>query len=250
MSKIIIDNLDKLHINRAELIKNGFSGQKYDDVLRGKSSYKIDDLILISEKFQLSLDAIILGKEKSPSAELTADEQELLTYYKGLDVLSKGRVLGKAETLAENLAEQRKEQTIKSPISFIDDGDNEDPEIVQLTYFYMPVSAGTGVPLIGDSESVEISVPVSDNALNSDFIVRISGDSMKPAFNDGDRVFVQSAPSIDCGEIGVFSINGSGYIKKYSTDRLISLNKNYDDILFSECDDIRCFGRVLGVVDL
>ncbi len=64
MSKIIIENLKNIGIRRNDLIKAGFSPQKYDDVLRGKSSYKINDIVEISEKFHLSLDYLILGRNK------------------------------------------------------------------------------------------------------------------------------------------------------------------------------------------
>jgi len=46
--------------------------------------------------------------------------------------------------------------------------------------------------------------------------------------------------------INIFIINGTGYIKKYGGDRLISLNAEYEDIVFSEFDDIRCVGKVIG----
>lgn len=59
MSKSVIDNLYNFGIDRQKMIKHGFSAQKFDDVQRGKSSYKIDDLILISETFDLSLDYLI-----------------------------------------------------------------------------------------------------------------------------------------------------------------------------------------------
>ena len=65
MSKIIIERLLKMNIDRQTMIKNGFAAQKYDDILRGKSNYTLDDIIKISEKFQLSLDYLILGKEKT-----------------------------------------------------------------------------------------------------------------------------------------------------------------------------------------
>lgn len=65
MSKTIIENLESVGIDRQKMIQNGFKPQKYDDVLRGKSSYKLEDILLISEKFQLSLDFILTGKELS-----------------------------------------------------------------------------------------------------------------------------------------------------------------------------------------
>ncbi len=59
-------------------------------------------LILLSEFFGISIDYLLIGKEKnSPTVNLTADEQELLTYYNELHDIDKGKVIGTAMTLAE-----------------------------------------------------------------------------------------------------------------------------------------------------
>ena len=67
---------------------------------------------------------------------------------------------------------------------------------------------------------------------------------------DGDIVLVKEQPSVDLGQIGIFDIEGNGYIKKFGGDRLISLNAEYDDIEFSDYDEerIRCLGKVIGRV--
>ena len=51
---------------------------------------------------------------------------------------------------------------------------------------------------------------------------------------------------LDIGETGIFIVNGSGFIKQYGGDRLISINSKYDDIIFSEGDYIKCAGKVIG----
>lgn len=48
------------------------------------------------------------------------------------------------------------------------------------------------------------------------------------------------------GEIGIFIINGEGFIKKYGGDRLISLNDDYEDIMLSENNFNKYCGKVLG----
>ncbi len=47
---------------------------------------------------------------------------------------------------------------------------------------------------------------------------------MEPVYYDGDIVLIKSQPAVENGEIGIFIIENSGYIKKYGGDRLISLN--------------------------
>ncbi len=73
---------------------------------------------------------------------------------------------------------------------------------------------------------------------------------MEPIYFDVDIVLVKEQPSVDLGQIGIFSIDDNGYIKKFGGDRLISLNAEYDDIEFSNYDEerIQCFGKVIGRV--
>lgn len=84
------------------------------------------------------------------------------------------------------------------------------------------------------------------------FGVPIAGDSMEPSYPNGATVFVKSAPRVENGEIGLFSLNGGPLVKQLVVDevrrevRLHSLNSEYEDILIREGDDLRCFGRVTG----
>ncbi len=83
----------------------------------------------------------------------------------------------------------------------------------------------------------------------ADFAVRVAGDSMEPRFHDGDTVYVKAAPSLSDGETGLFSWQGSGYIKVLH-DRpdgayLHSLNPDYEDIPISDPAQLRVFGKVL-----
>ena len=61
----------------------------------------------------------------------------------------------------------------------------------------------------------------------------------------GPNVTVELA----AGEIGLFVVNGDGYIKEWAEDRLHSLNPQYPDIPLHEEDAFRCVGRILGPVD-
>ena len=72
---------------------------------------------------------------------------------------------------------------------------------------------------------------------------------MIPHFKDGDLVLVRSQPYVNVGEIGIFIIDGNGYIKERGDDRLISINPRYDDIYFEEGQEIRCKGLIIGTLD-
>lgn len=84
------------------------------------------------------------------------------------------------------------------------------------------------------------------------FGVPVGGDSMEPDYPNHATAFVQSAPRVENGEVGLFSLNGEPYIKQLVVDsvrrevRLHSLNPKYEDIPIHEFDDLRTFGRVVG----
>lgn len=48
----------------------------------------------------------------------------------------------------------------------------------------------------------------------ADFAVEVDGNSMEPDYLNGDILLVQSTPTIEVGEVGVFTLNGDGYVKE------------------------------------
>lgn len=121
----------------------------------------------------------------------------------------------------------------------------ETPEEYFIKYYDMPASAGTGVPL--DDEPYQyLKVPETPTTLRADFAIRVSGDSMEPKYYDGDILLVENANDIEIGQIGIFVLNGSGYVKKKGETGLISLNEAYDDIDVKEYDNCKCVGKVIG----
>ena len=69
---------------------------------------------------------------------------------------------------------------------------------------------------------------------------------MEPMFSDGDIVLVEQEQEVPEGQVGIFAVNGAGYIKKAGRCKLISANKKYDDISIGPDDSVRCFGLVIG----
>lgn len=112
-------------------------------------------------------------------------------------------------------------------------------------YYDFPVSAGTG-EYLDDSTAKVVQLEI-EPPRGTDYILRIAGDSMEPKYRDGDYVYVQRTESIEYGEIGIFVYAGNVYMKKYTPEGLKSLNHKYEIIKGN--GDIRCMGRVLGVVD-
>ena len=111
------------------------------------------------------------------------------------------------------------------------------------------VSAGTGYDL-NDSDAWEtVTVKDTDDSRKADFLLEVEGDSMETTFHDGETVCVQQTPSVEVGEIGVFWVDGCGYIKELGKGCLISHNSSYDPIPLQGTES-RCIGRVLGTADV
>lgn len=79
----------------------GLNNVAFSDWKAGKSKSYLKYLIEIAEFFDVSIDYLAYGKENLLISELSDDEQELLNNYKKLSDKSKGRILGKVETLVE-----------------------------------------------------------------------------------------------------------------------------------------------------
>ena len=125
----------------------------------------------------------------------------------------------------------------------------KDRKIVQLRDYFMPASAGIGEYLPEGDNFQWLNVYETPDTEGADMIVHVSGDSMRPTLKDGDRLLIQETESLDIGELGVFLVNGEGFVKELGKGRLISHNRKYRDIRFADYDDIRCVGRVLGLLD-
>lgn len=191
-----------------------------------------DIVAKLAVRLNVSTDFLIFGKEKRSSVpDLNTDEKELLAYYNKLDERSKGILYGEAKALSGALEKPSEES--KNTI-FIE------------TYL-LPVSAGTGVYLDNcDREMIEVEE--NELTLEANFALRVSGDSMEPDYQDGDVLLVRSQPTVEVGEIGIFILDGEGYVKEYGGDCLISHNSKYENIKLKEYSEIYCRGLVLGVL--
>lgn len=120
---------------------------------------------------------------------------------------------------------------------------------IKLRLSLLKASAGTG-NWLDDEQMGTIKVIDTPEARKADIVIEVDGDSMLPTFNDGDKVLVRLQPAVEIGEVGIFILDGNGYIKKFADDRLISLNPEYDDVYPSEYSDFRCIGKVIGKAEI
>ena len=117
-------------------------------------------------------------------------------------------------------------------------------DVLQISLFDLPASAGFGLPLEGDYRTI---IEVPDTPLNrkADFCIRVAGDSMEPDYSDGDIVLVKKS-EVYIGDIGIFVLDGESYIKELGKDVLISRNPKYNDIPLPDYDRIMVAGKVIG----
>ena len=135
----------------------------------------------------------------------------------------------------------------KKKIALKESSDEVSPrKLIPIRFSTQAASAGTGVYL--GPESFE-TIWVEDNALTrrASFAVPVSGDSMEPKYFNEDILLVERVEAIEVGEIGIFTLDGDGYVKKLGKGVLVSLNKAYSPIPLNE--SIRCNGRIIGVLD-
>ena len=116
--------------------------------------------------------------------------------------------------------------------------------VITLPFFQDKVSAGIG-NFVSNGTTEQLSIKLLPETSGSDYVVQVTGDSMMPAYRDGDLVLVHSQPEVAVGEIGLWIVNGDGYIKQRGENALRSLNPLYAPIRIGDGDRVDCFGKVL-----
>ena len=164
----------------------------------------------------------------------------LLTKYEKLNIENKKKVVDYAD---KRLKEQlRTENKIHSIV------ENDNTYYVDVLG---AVSAGTGEWLT-DEQHEEITV--NNEPPMHDFALRVNGDSMIPAFSDGQIIYVNKiydTEEVRNNQFVIAELNGDAYVKKIVFDddkkncRLISLNKKYADIEIKKSDDFKIVGVVI-----
>lgn len=116
-----------------------------------------------------------------------------------------------------------------------------------IQYYQRLASAGNGQFVFDDLPADLIEIPDVPKYKDVKYAVGVNGDSMEPLYQDGDVLLVKPAKDVSLGKIGIFLVDGQSYVKKRGKDKLISVNKAYDDIPFTE--DSECLGEVVDRLD-
>lgn len=174
------------------------------------------------------------SKKQKPAAPKPDTADKIANRYKKLDEH------GQLVVCAVVSEEERRMRALQKP--------EPEDNVIHIHWNDQPASAGEGFDL-SDKHMDEWLVRYNELTRRADFCLNVQGHSMEPKFHDGDIALIRQQPAVDVGEIGLFIVDGKGYIKKQGPDRLISLNPDYDDVYSGEFSDTRCVGKVIGVLD-
>lgn len=246
-------------------------------VLAGMSdALKLPFVVSLAEALDTSVEYIATGVVRDENTYVLDErEQALISGYRKLDVFGRsmvetvlnkeverlGDLSGESVPLMETAEEPvaleepkaRKRSTKRAKIldntRFLHYYNEEETlgnaGLSRLRLYETPVSAGVGESL-EEQEVKYIDVPACDTVNRADYALRVNGDSMEPKFQNGDVVLIRSTETIESGQIGVFVLDGCGYIKVYHNDRLLSLNPAYPPISLAAYSDVQFKGRVIG----
>jgi len=115
----------------------------------------------------------------------------------------------------------------------------------KVKYTENKVCAGNGLYL-EEADFNEVELPQWEVSEEADFGVRVSGNSMEPTYPDGSIVWVEQAPYVNPGQVGIFLVDGEAVLKELGDGVLISHNDNYPNIDLKDVEHVHCFGRALG----
>lgn len=90
-----------------------------------------------------------------------------------------------------------------------------EPAMIRVRLSTLPASAGTG-DFLAEGGFEWVDFPESVVPRGTDFAVRVHGNSMEPAYQDGQIVFFERCERLENGDVGLFAYEGQGYIKLYA----------------------------------
>lgn len=247
LGSVIKDARKKKKLTQEQLSKlTGYSQNTISNHENGNRSLDEDNIKTYATALGLTSDDLFeaLDIKNSLENKIMIIDKKQTKIDKLLDVYSQLEEC--RQTKVYNYAEQQLEEQNSKVVQFPVQNSHEEVQAY--------LSAGTGILNYYEADKDIVEVPA--DAPEHDWIFKIVGDSMKPLFDTGDIVYVdefkQGIDTIQNGRIYVVEVDGEAYIKKVyvyeetKTLRLVSLNKDYMDLLFKfEDSDIKFIGRVI-----
>lgn len=186
-----------------------------------------------------------------PEDEVSIPELKLVKRYRNLDDFGRKTIDITLDRETERVIalknrDKRIEELESTPPSTVIDIQTHLENNTRFIEYHHSASAGTGVFILGNETVDQLPIPDTPENRKVDYAIKVSGNSMKPDYNDGDIVLVSQKVELNHGDVGIFIINNKAYIKEYGETELISRNPEADNINIAEYDNIVCMGKVIG----
>lgn len=253
-SEILLKFIEQRKVSCYKLSQSTGISESTFSKWKSNPTSKIDLSVVqkIAAYFGVSLSDILECNQPCATvSSLSPEEQDLLNNFNQLSEIDKTRVSERAETLAELAAERAAEQKKEHRTERIHAAQKCLPlnDTCEIRYYDRAASAGTGL-FLDEAIAETLTVQNTPEAQQADYAIPVSGDSMEKEYHDGDIVLVKSCPCVRKGEVGIFLLDGSVYIKEYGEKCLISYNEDYPPINLSKYETAACLGRVLGIAEV
>jgi len=215
--------------------------------VKGSSLPTMGNLQKIADYFGVLKSDIDLRFKNKDDSTNDGLKLHLLSNFSKLEITRQQKVVNFSSDQLKQQTYEKNHTTKILPINeTISDHDNE---VYYTDDLLGAVSAGTGEWL--DEVSPE-RVKLNTKPPKHDFSLRVNGNSMEPLFDDEQIIFVDKVddPSqILSNQIVIAVLNGEAYVKKIvlegGTCKLVSLNKDYTDILVKPSDEFYIRGVVV-----
>lgn len=227
----------------------------YNNYETGVREPRSDFWIAVAQKYNVTIDYLmgfsddphsIAGNSKK-APPISGEALKLAKDYDTLDTWGKNQV----RTVANNELARCAASTEQAKVIRLPKGKRSNGNLTELDVYDEPAAAGLGNYVDSAPTHHLEQYPTEMIPSKTDFGVLISGTSMEPKIPNGSTVFVQAAPVLDSGEIGVFVLDGQAYCKKLVIDHenhrtlLRSMNPEFVDMEIQPWAEFRTLGRVL-----
>ena len=222
---------ESLGLSRSELAKKiNVSLSAISNYENDISSPKETALFALIKALKIDANYIYQDMILDNYLKVSLTENHLIQKYRKLDNYSQ-----KAVNSLIDIELQRQDDIIKENIMPYEN-------IKKIPLYPQLVSAGTGQYVVDDipADTIDVDGNIYRTAT---YAITVSGDSMQPTYYNGDILIVDRQSVPDDNEVGIFIVDGMGYVKRRGKDELISDNKAYPNV---KGIDGFCMGKVLG----
>ena len=222
---------ESLGLSRSELAKKiNVSLSAISNYENDISSPKETALFALIKALKIDANYIYQDMILDNYLKVNLTENHLIQKYRKLDSYSQ-----KAVNSLIDIELQRQDDVIKENIMPYEN-------IKKIPLYPQLVSAGTGQYVVDDipADTIDVDGNIYRTAT---YAITVSGDSMQPTYYNGDILIVDRQSVPDDNEVGIFIVDGMGYVKRRGKDELISDNKAYPNVKGNEG---LCMGKVLG----